>query len=90
MKKLLLVSTLFLVACSTPVPVKQQFPQVAPALTEKCQALMQVQPNQSEITEFLKVVIQNYALYHQCSNKVDGWNEWYTKQKEIFDRANSK
>lgn len=89
MKKLLVPIVLALAGCSTVVPVSQKFPDVAPSLTEKCQELMKVQGDNVAITELLKTVVHNYSLYHQCSNKVEGWNEWYTKQKEIFNKANS-
>jgi hypothetical protein len=30
-------------------------------------------------------VVENYAHYHECSARVELWNEWYTKQREIFE-----
>lgn len=89
MKKLLVPIILVLSGCSATVPVSQTFPDVSPSLTEKCQDLMKIEGENVAITELLKTVIQNYSLYHQCSNKVEGLNEWYTKQKEIFNKANT-
>lgn len=82
MKYLLL--TLLLAGCSTVVPVKQKFPEAPPALKEKCEQLKQVQGDKVSITDLLKVVVQNYTLYHECSTKVEGWQEWYTEQERIF------
>ena len=44
-----------------------------------------IRKNPKKITEMLKTVVNNYRLYYQCSNKVDGWQEWYDKQKKIFE-----
>jgi hypothetical protein len=35
----------------------------------------------------LKVVIQNYATYYQCAEKTQGWQDWYTEQKKVFEGA---
>lgn len=84
----LLVGALFLVGCSTPVPVKQKWPDVVTELQEKCPQLKTIEGEKVAITDLLKVVIENYTTYYQCANKVDGWNEWYDKQKKIFEDAN--
>lgn len=84
MKYTLLLS-LLLVACSTPVPIKQKFPEVPKALIEKCENLKKVEGDKVAITEMLKVIVQNYGMYYECSAKVEGWNEWYTDQKKIYD-----
>jgi hypothetical protein len=74
-----------LVACSTPVPIKQKFPEVPKALIEKCENLKKVEGDKVAITEMLKVIVQNYGMYYECSAKVEGWNEWYTDQKKIYE-----
>jgi hypothetical protein len=76
-----------LAGCSTTAPVRQKFPEATPALTAKCPDLNKIQGDQVAITELLKVVISNYALYYECSTKVDGWNEWYTEQKKIYENV---
>jgi hypothetical protein len=85
MKYTSLILAIFLVGCSTPVPVSQKFPEVPQALVEKCENLKKVEGNQVAITEMLKVVVANYGMYYECAAKVDGWNEWYTEQKRIYD-----
>lgn len=89
MKQGLLILAIFLAGCSTTVvPVKQKWPDVPKELVEKCENLKQADPNKPAITDLLKIVIENYSLYYQCSSKVEGWNEWYVEQKRIFEQAN--
>lgn len=85
MRVLLLLVTLSLVGCFKTAPVRQSFPEVPKALTEKCEKLKKVEGDRVAITEMLKVVIENYTLYHECSTKVEGWNEWYETQKKIYN-----
>lgn len=70
------------------VPVKPpQFPEAIPELTKKCDDLKQATGTTLSITDLLKIVVANYTLYYECSNKVDGWNDWYIKQKEIYEKT---
>ena len=71
--------------CSTTVPVTPRFPDAPAALKEKCESLQKIEGNQVAITEMLKVVVHNYALYYECSARVDGWKEWYETQKKIYE-----
>ena len=83
MKYLLIV--LLLAGCSTTIPVKQKFPNATPELMKKCESLKKVEGDKVAITEMLKVIVQNYSLYYECSTKVDGWQDWYNEQKKIFE-----
>jgi len=85
MKALILSLALLLTGCVTSVPVKQKFPEAPQVLKERCENLKKVEGDKVAITEMLKVVIHNYTLYHECSTKVDGWNEWYESQKKIYE-----
>jgi len=85
MKYIILGLALVLVACSTPVPVSQQFPDVPKSLVERCESLKKVEGDKVAITEMLKVVVQNYGMYYECAAKVDGWNDWYQEQKRIYE-----
>ena len=85
MKYIILSLTLVLAACSTPVPVKQKFPDVPKALVERCDSLKKIEGDKVAITEMLKVVVQNYGMYYECAAKVDGWNDWYQEQKRIYE-----
>jgi hypothetical protein len=33
----------------------------------------------------LEVVTGNYALYYECKNRTDGWQQWYREQKKIYE-----
>ena len=85
MKYIVLGLALVLVACSTPVPVSQRFPDVPKSLVERCESLKKVEGDKVAITEMLKVVVQNYGMYYECAAKVDGWNDWYQEQKRIYE-----
>jgi hypothetical protein len=83
MKYLLVL--LLLAGCSTTVPIAQKFPNATPELMKSCENLKKVEGDKVAITEMLKVIVQNYTLYYECSTKVDGWQDWYNEQKKIFE-----
>jgi hypothetical protein len=85
MKYIILSLALVLSACSTPVPIKQKFPEVPKSLVERCESLKKIEGDRVAITEMLKVVVQNYGMYYECAAKVDGWNDWYLEQKRIYE-----
>lgn len=88
MKKLILVPLLLLSGCALfkqPVPIVPKFPDATPELLKKCEDLKVVEGDKVAITELLKTVVHNYRLYYECSNKVEGWKEWYDGQKKIFE-----
>lgn len=88
MKLFAVAAVLVLSACSTPVPVKQQFPVAPAALLERCPDLLTIDDGKNSMRDMLKVVIQNYALYYQCAEKTHGWQDWYSEQKRIHESAN--
>ena len=90
MKYSILGLALVLAAWSTPVPVSQRFPDVPKALVERCDSLRKIEGDKVAITEMLKVVVQNYGMYYECAAKVDGWNDWYTEQKRIYESVKWK
>ena len=85
MKYIALTITALLVGCSTPAPIKPKFPEAPQILKEKCENLKKIEGDKVAKTEMLKVVIHNYTLYHECSTKVEGWQEWYDSQKKIYE-----
>ena len=88
MKLFAVAAVLALTACSTPVPVKQQFPVAPAALLERCPDLLTIDDGKNSMRDMLKVVIQNYSLYYQCAEKTHGWQDWYGEQKKIHESAN--
>ena len=90
MKKLLVLPLFLLAGCSiTAKPVTAKFPEAPATLQEKCAKLQEATEGMT-LSEFTKVVVSNYILYHECERKVEGWQEWYSKQKKIFEDATKK
>jgi len=85
MKYFAVCLTILLVGCSSVAPVKREFPAATKTLMESCPDLQKIEGDKVAITDLLKTVVNNYSLYYQCANKVDGWKEWYEEQKKIYD-----
>lgn len=85
MKTLITALCLFLVGCSTTVPVVAKFPAVPKSLTEPCPPLQKIEGEPVTIVDLHTKVVENYTLYHECAIKVEEWNTWYIKQKKIFE-----
>jgi hypothetical protein len=84
MKKLILLFTLALSGCSTVVPVVAKFPEAPKELLTLCPKL-KVADEKPELSELTKTIVTNYSEYHLCANRVEGWSEWYTQQKKLFE-----
>ena len=90
MRILLILLALTVSGCGIfgkPVPAKPKFPEAAPELLKQCEELKKIEGDKVAITEMLKIIVHNYQLYYQCSTKVEGWQEWYNKQKEIYEQV---
>lgn len=86
MKYLALACVILLTGCSTTVPVQQKFPDAPDTLRQPCPQLDTIK-DPVLLSELTKSVTNNYTTYHTCANRVDAWNDWYAKQKKIFDDA---
>ena len=84
MKKFILCSVLFLSACT--LPVKQEFPSVPKTLMEQPVPL-KVVPENSSFSVMLDTMLDNYSSYYVISQRLSAWQEWYNKQKSIFEKA---
>lgn len=85
MKYLLIILTLFMVGCTTTVPVKAKFPDAPGKLSmEKCPQLQKL-ADDSKLSDVSKTVSVNYTEYYICAVKLDSWIEWYDSQKKIFE-----
>jgi uncharacterized protein YcfL len=78
---------LLLTGCSTTVPVTAKFPAAPKSLMEKCNPLKKIQGEQVTIVDLHATVVENYTSHHECSVKVEAWQEWYTSQKKIFEEV---
>jgi hypothetical protein len=78
------ISTLLLSAC-TAVPISAKFPDAPPSLQDSCPELQQTNDT-DKLSDVMAVVVANYGLYHECQLKVEAWQDWHKKQKDIFDK----
>ncbi len=85
MKLFALLMLVLLSGCSTTVPVVAKFPEAPKSLTENCSPLKKTEGENISIVDLHKVVVENYTTHHECAVKVEVWNEWYIKQKQIFE-----
>ena len=82
---IILILTL-LTGCTT-VPVTVQFPDAPGAsATVSCPALQQL-PADPTLSNISQTIVINYTTYYECAVKLDAWQEWYTVQKHIFEKA---
>jgi hypothetical protein len=85
MKYYSLLLILLITGCSTTVPVVAKFPDAPPSLKVACPELKKIDGDTVSIVDLHKIVIDNYTQYYECAAKLEGWNEWYTQQKKIFN-----
>lgn len=84
-----LLLVIFLSGCSLfpkSIPKVPNFPSTTEELMKKCKELKTIEGDEVLITDMLKVIVQNYTFYYECSNKVENWQDWYIQQKKIFDK----
>ena len=76
--------TLFMMGCSTTVPVVAKFPKAPERLMQPCPQLEKLE-NEAKLSDVAKSVTNNYSKYHECSIQNESWIEWYKTQKQIFE-----
>lgn len=86
MKNILLYCTLLLAGCSSLLET-QKFPEANAELMKKCDDLILLNKDQVTLSELSKTVVKNYQKYHNCADLVEAWQEWYIKQKGIYEEA---
>ncbi len=84
----ILASLLVVLSGCSVLPVSQTFPEANQELMQKCEKLELIDKQQVTLSELSKTVVRNYAKYHNCSDLVEAWQEWYTKQKKIYEEVN--
>ena len=82
--KYILLLCVFLVGCSTVVPVTSKFPTVPDKLLENCPNLQKLN-DEAKLSDVAKTVTLNYSTYYECAVKNDAWIEWYRIQKKIYE-----
>jgi len=86
-KRLLIILPAFLLSgCFTfGTPVRHKFPEVPSDLLTSCPDLKQTEQTE-KLSDVLKIVNENYSLYHECRVSIDTWIEWYKTQKQIYNK----
>lgn len=87
MRTILLCLVSLLAACSTAVPLTQNFPDAPDMLKEKCPELKIIVGERVSIVDFTKTVSENYTTYYQCAGRTDAWIDWYNRQKKIWEQT---
>jgi hypothetical protein len=85
MKLLLLASVLMLSACSTVVPVTQPWPEAPGLQSQQTCGELQKLPATASLSDVAHTVTLNYSQYYECVVKLEAWQEWYAKQKQIHE-----
>ena len=88
--KYLAIASLFILTGCISVPVKHAYPEPPKLITEGCPDLNKIEQNEEKLSEFLKVVTKNYALYYDCATKHELLVKWVNEQKAIHDAVFNK
>ena len=87
---ILVIIATVLSGCSVTVPVKHGLADMPQMLIERCPDLMLLPDKEERLSELIKVVSQNYTLYHECGAKHELLVKWYIEQKQIHDAVHNK
>jgi hypothetical protein len=53
----------------------------------KCPELKTIAGDRVSIVDFTRTVTENYTTYYECAARTDAWQEWYNKQKKIWEEV---
>lgn len=85
----MLLLMLFIVAmcsgCSTPVPVTQKFPAADPVMLEPAPQLVPLPKDTVELDKLIENTAENYGRYYELTRRLELWQQWYQKQRNIFE-----
>ena len=83
---LVLVVVALCTGCSTTaVPVTQRFPTADPVMMEPAPRLVPLPENTTQLDQLIDNTAENYGRYHELTRRLELWQNWYKKQKEIFE-----
>ena len=54
---------------------------------KKCPELKTIAGEKVTIVDFTRTVTENYTTYYECAAQTDAWQEWYTRQKQIWEEV---
>jgi hypothetical protein len=86
-KAAFLILLAVLSACGEkPVPVVMTFPEAPPSLLEPAPVLTPMGRDQhNQLSNLIENANENYGKYRLLSERLSGWQEWYARQKSIFE-----
>lgn len=87
MKFSILLVSLLLVGCNTVPPQYPKWPE--PPKVGSCPELEQALPSE-KLSELLTTVTKNYGKYHECTARVQAWEQWHKDQRAIYEEAIKK
>jgi len=82
-----IVALLLCLSACTSVPVTTDFPTAPDALMQKCPELKTITGEKVTIVDFTRTVTENYTTYYECAARSEAWQEWYTRQKQIWEEV---
>lgn len=86
-----LALSLMLTGCATvTAPVQHSLPEPPKVIIERCPDLLVLPEKEERLSELIKVVTQNYMMYHECGAKHDLLVKWYNEQKQLHDAVHNK
>lgn len=85
MRVLAIILALSLSACTTMVPVTAKFPAPPGTVAQTPCAPLQRLTADAKLSDVAKTIADNYTEYYVCAARVETWQEWYEKQKAIYE-----
>ena len=82
-----IVALLLCLSACTSVPVTTDFPTAPDALMQKCPELKTITGEKVTIVDFTRTVTENYTTYYECAARTEAWQEWYARQKQIWEEV---
>ena len=55
-------------------------------LTIPCNKLIPIPEDTTKLSDMLNIIVDNYAEYVICREKTSAWIEWYTAQKQNYQK----
>jgi len=84
-----LFCTTLISACTT-VPVMVKWPDAPSSLLEPPEQLKHLEKNQVELSDIIENTSENAGRYYALRDKYLGWQEWYTKTKQLHEEVRKK
>lgn len=82
----IILSLAFLGGCAH-VPLSPKFPDVPESFLKECEDLEKADVNDTRISAYTEVVVNNYTKSKECAADKKAWISWYKEQKAIFNDA---